>query len=409
MVAQEIALYYPYIHFRDEEWLKSAILYWPRVARIAPTRSGPRDSELVRTLCDTGIVINAQAGSATKDVSEQFAKFVLKYQGSLANSYGLDRQLIVSATTVGSRSFGHDEAASQTLHVNSAAPLRQKPSELDYVWIDEGAMEGNLIADLSELNLVERRLTRDGVPWLAMNRRLASVYKCALADQVARRNDMQVVTDQPREHAVLNGWTVEAIAHTLLRDDAPETDSAASIAEIFAMLAIKGVVPDLSRIGIAQILQARHELEPEFFTFRQYLASLGEAFAEIAIIEDPSVRAARLEILDSEEIQPKVRLLEKQIRNAKLEPLSAIFSLKTLAPPAVIAAASAQLGLGPMATASGAIATCLIASLRNVQTRVGTERSSSPVAYLLGLSKHLTTGRSIQIAQAMFKRQRLLT
>ncbi len=62
---------------------------------------------------------------------------------------------------------------------------------------------------------------------------------------------MQAVTDQPQEHVALNGWTIEAIAHTLLRDDSPETDSSpTAIAEIFALLDIETVVPDLSRVVV---------------------------------------------------------------------------------------------------------------------------------------------------------------
>lgn len=33
---QRIGLYYPYIHFRDEKWMKIAALYWPRMARVVP-------------------------------------------------------------------------------------------------------------------------------------------------------------------------------------------------------------------------------------------------------------------------------------------------------------------------------------------------------------------------------------
>ena len=37
------ALYYPYIHFPDAAWLKTAILFWDRVARIVPEDFQPND------------------------------------------------------------------------------------------------------------------------------------------------------------------------------------------------------------------------------------------------------------------------------------------------------------------------------------------------------------------------------
>ena len=402
----EIALYYPYIHFRDEEWLKSAVLYWPRIARMVPVRSGPRDSPLVQALCDDGVIVNVHAGGVTAEVSREFGRFVSKYRGSLANSYSLDEEVIVSATTVGSHGYyGQREAIFQTQNINSAAPFNRKPNELDYVWIDEDVMEESLVSLLTGLHLVERRLTKDGMPWLAMNRHLASVYKCALADRVARLNSMQVVTDQPREHAVLNGWTVETIAQALLRDDPPESGEFSNVAEVFALLAIRTVVPDLSKASIQQILEVRKHLQPEFFAFRNYLTSLSDKLIDIANIPDTSVRIARLEILADQEIRPKVNALEKQIAKARMEPLSAVLSLKSLTPPAIVAAAGLQAGLSPLTTASAAIAACFISSLRASRAKIDFESSSSPIAYLLGLRRQLTPERSVRIAHAVSKRQ----
>jgi hypothetical protein len=34
-------LYYPYINFRSDSWLKVAALYWPKMARIVPVDYKP--------------------------------------------------------------------------------------------------------------------------------------------------------------------------------------------------------------------------------------------------------------------------------------------------------------------------------------------------------------------------------
>ena len=36
-MANFIGLYYPFIHFKDEAWLKAITLYWDRVKRIVPS------------------------------------------------------------------------------------------------------------------------------------------------------------------------------------------------------------------------------------------------------------------------------------------------------------------------------------------------------------------------------------
>lgn len=55
-----IGLYYPFIHFKDDDWLKVSALYWNRMARIVPhsyVKASEqvvleRDSEVTRQLID---------------------------------------------------------------------------------------------------------------------------------------------------------------------------------------------------------------------------------------------------------------------------------------------------------------------------------------------------------------------
>ncbi|GDY32599.1 hypothetical protein GTS_42320 [Gandjariella thermophila] len=43
-----IAVYYPYIHVRDDTWLKYAALYWPRLGRLRPPGYPVSDSLVAR-------------------------------------------------------------------------------------------------------------------------------------------------------------------------------------------------------------------------------------------------------------------------------------------------------------------------------------------------------------------------
>lgn len=45
------ALYYPFIHFKDDRWLKLSALYWDKVARIVPHDYATDDSATVKALC----------------------------------------------------------------------------------------------------------------------------------------------------------------------------------------------------------------------------------------------------------------------------------------------------------------------------------------------------------------------
>ena len=48
------ALYFPYVHIRDENWLKTVALYWPSVSRLVPDGYVMRDSPTARALAAAG-------------------------------------------------------------------------------------------------------------------------------------------------------------------------------------------------------------------------------------------------------------------------------------------------------------------------------------------------------------------
>jgi hypothetical protein len=45
-------LYYPWMHFQSDEWLKLAILTWDNIARVRPLGIDDRDSEVVKKVRD---------------------------------------------------------------------------------------------------------------------------------------------------------------------------------------------------------------------------------------------------------------------------------------------------------------------------------------------------------------------
>src|SRR2546430_2443425 len=66
-------LYYPYVHFREEHWLKMAALYWPRLARIVAPGFTIRDSEMVRRLAEElDFTIDLNPGPAIASVAPAF-------------------------------------------------------------------------------------------------------------------------------------------------------------------------------------------------------------------------------------------------------------------------------------------------------------------------------------------------
>jgi Family of unknown function (DUF6236) len=108
---------------------------------------------------------------------------------------------------------------------------------------------------------------------MGVHPRLSKVYKCALADRIARANRMQTITDETSDHAALNGWSLATLAEALLNDfSQPVTLPPEKIAEVFALSALRTVVPgELDRISVEQLFKVRSNLQQEFVGFREFV------------------------------------------------------------------------------------------------------------------------------------------
>jgi hypothetical protein len=90
-----IGLYHPFIHFRDDGWLKRSALYWSRMARIVPRSyiRNPesavleRDSDVTRALIDQcDYVVNIPPSEVTYPVSSVFTRLLVAMRNRCANS-----------------------------------------------------------------------------------------------------------------------------------------------------------------------------------------------------------------------------------------------------------------------------------------------------------------------------------
>ncbi len=91
-----IGLYHPFIHFKDDDWLKLSALYWDRMARIVPTSylSDQRttalamDSPVTRALIDNlDYVVNIRPNEVTYPISGLFTQLLTAHAAELRNRY----------------------------------------------------------------------------------------------------------------------------------------------------------------------------------------------------------------------------------------------------------------------------------------------------------------------------------
>ncbi|MFC6064330.1 DUF6236 family protein [Streptomyces ochraceiscleroticus] len=394
----EIGLYYPHPEIRDESWLRLALLYWSKIGRIVPRGFRPRNTRGIAELVDQGLLLDLEPPDGT-DIKVFFTQLLRERYAEFMDRYRLPDEILAHGRVVVDLEMGNGEYP----------PHMSVPDELSHLgWLHFSRLGGGLTEQLLSAGLAVATNDVNHYPWLGIHPKVASVYQCALADELARRNGMQTITDRSEEHAVLNGWTVQVLAKVLLEEggDGLHAPDAGSVTEAFALTVLQTIVPaGIERLPLKRLLKVREELLGELLTFREFVNSLSEYLADAAATEDDRVRAAKLEVLVEGQVEPRLRELERAVRRAKLEPVRAVLSLKELAPPAALVAGATLLDAPPAVAATGALAFCLLGSVWESRLRTAELRGASPVGYLLGIRQGLSPGIVSRTAQALFRRQ----
>jgi Family of unknown function (DUF6236) len=78
-VTTGVALYYPYVHIRSEQWLKMALLYWESVRRIVPRNFQPEHDEKYgsKVAVAEGLVESTPPDKYVEQAGERFRATVL--------------------------------------------------------------------------------------------------------------------------------------------------------------------------------------------------------------------------------------------------------------------------------------------------------------------------------------------
>src|SRR4051794_11430979 len=86
---QRPALYFPYIHIRDDNWLKAAALYWPTVRRIVPHDYPKHDSATAAALAGEGVLREVNPGWAMFHSAHDLVRAIESNIDAVAQQYGL--------------------------------------------------------------------------------------------------------------------------------------------------------------------------------------------------------------------------------------------------------------------------------------------------------------------------------
>ncbi|MFJ7213599.1 DUF6236 family protein [Amycolatopsis sp. NPDC098790] len=365
-------MYYPYIHIRDDSWLKAAALYWPRLARLTPDGFPRYDSEVAKTLAgELDFFLNIEPpASQVEDVAAEFLKFVTDNHHALQQRYD-------PATEHGGVPRWHDavdEMRAAYLH-----PFHGS--------VHAGKMTAELHRELVDYGL--GKVADDGT-WVTTHPAISAAYATTLVDRIANANQLAVITDQPKLHA-LHGDD-EGYFSSLLGDtakaDGEQPHAASDVAALYAHLAVKTVIPrNIEDIPVQEIVKVRKTLASEFDAFRDHLGTLAGEFSNLAQVENPTVLQARLQMLVDRNLRRPTEALERSLRRLGFDPAGAILDLKSSELPALAAAVTSAAGVPKVVAEAGLAAARLVAGGARARATQRDARQNSPVGYLLGLKQ----------------------
>jgi hypothetical protein len=370
-----IGLYYPYIHFRDENWLKLALIYWSRIARIVPEGFSTRDSDSVRRVRgELGAVIDSPPFSAGEEVATDFIEFVSAHANDLRGKYGI-RQ---------SYKWKIDE------HTAARAPEGTDP-HFGYIYHQKLGYE--LARLLSQEGLAvwgEGRGASLDTRWIGVHPAIAGVYMTAMAEAIAANAGYGLLADDMVGHVAVGDRSVERLAELLLGEKFQSLPKSFLNPEVIAVIALQTVLPkDLSAVPISKIIELRKKFPAELADFQDWTHTIHKKLTErTGGVRSPAALNEHLTVLEEQEIKPKLEQLRTHLRSLSIETVTGALSVKS---PWNIAGTAAAYFLSAPPLAVGGVALTAIPNLGKTRRDAQKAASGNFAAYLLHAQERLTS------------------
>jgi len=375
---QEPGLYFPFVHVRDDDWLKAAALYWPSVRRLVPIGYEKHDSPTAQTFVDAEVLRDEDPCHLLPMVSQDLARALEANADRLVQDYNLDH------------AYAKWDGRSWS---GPSAPSFEVPQ---LGWIHVTKFSPRVLGYLSDLGLAVRGRASSAIraeaggphDWIGLHPALAGAYMTVLAASVSKQAHFQPVTDQADLKVATVTGDIESALHLLTGSEARAGTAGGVGVETYVMLALRCVLPaNLADVPADKIIECRRRLAEELAAFRDYVAASRAELVELAAIP---LKRRRLEAF-AEHVEHTVEVpllrLERSLSLLGFEPARSLLVAGSFAAPAAVAAVVPMTPAA--ATTVGAVAAVGSAwwQVSRVRDRA---KAETPVSYLLDVRDHLT-------------------
>jgi hypothetical protein len=367
-----IGLYYPYIQFRNYNWLKLTALYWDQMARIVPSGFPLADPDGVRLLADkTGFVFERPPHEDEMvAVAAEFEKLIAQYGHELEKRYSLKHR------------------ASWPLDPITVATEPNADPHLGYIYPTK--MQASLATTLVKERLAEYGPSRPDVG-LGLHPQLADVYMLMLARAAAKNTGYQPVTDETQNHVGMAACTREALVEALLGEVevASPIDRGLEAEMLLLNMAFTAVLPaNVEHVPMKKIIEVRNTWAAERWQFQEGVKAILSRLRENMNVPDPDAYRRHV----AEEFEKKLKRpldeLRTQLKRAKLDSITGAFSLTTVLPTGTLAATA--LHGAPLLV--GAAVALVLGTYKLLSGHRAKQEAlmRSPAAYLVRLEEELS-------------------
>lgn len=369
-------LYYPFIHFRDEAWLKLSALYWDDVTRIVPKAYTPRDTRDVRTLEDAGVLRRVDPSNYEQPVGELFSVLLERHASALSRRYDVSQR---DAWPENVERFGLKTG---------------RVSARSLAFIHCGKLEPALTEQLLKRQLAVPSHDRR---WLGMHPAIVSAYMIALAAEIARRRGLQPISDNVKHASGVSSCSVDDLARALVSDvnlakkrSPARLDGRAHVGkglevtpERVAFVTLRTVLPErLDGIQIKSIIKLRAEHADARHAFHAYVEDVRAQLGSGNIAE-PEALDEHIRLEYDKRLKPSLQELSRGLRSLGVGTFLGTFSVAVALPVGSLLGASPVTAVATLAGASLGVAALAQRQQGNAKSLL----KASPASFLFVTSQ----------------------
>jgi len=231
------SLYYPYLHFQDDNWLKTAALYYDGLYRIVPHNFQTNDDSFVNELIEHEFIKNIDPKKSAAIIADEFRTFTKKELTSETN-----RKKILKS-------------------MNAKIP---QDSSFE-ILIDK--VDKNLADKICSLGLAQRTSEYS----LKFEPATGAIYMTCLANNIAQEQGIHIVSDDPDYQPFIRNFQSSNMNQSYSDD-----------ALILASLAIETIIPDkIENIPFERIIKFRKKNQEQRLLFYEKINEMAEGFQNV--------------------------------------------------------------------------------------------------------------------------------